>query len=124
VKPLFSRHERIAVLAIYAVTLAVTTHLPGVRVPSKFEYTDKIIHLSAFAGLTVLVSLALRPRRLWLAGLALMAYAGADEWTQQFFQRNTDVFDWIADSIGIWVALGLVWLVRRRQSSSSKSPDA
>ncbi len=121
-KPLFSRHERIVVLALYALALAVATHMPGVRVPTKFEYTDKIIHLSAFAGLTVLVCVALRPRRAWLAGIALMGYAALDEWTQQFAQRNTDVYDWVADTLGIWIALGLVALVtrwRRGQTASS-----
>lgn len=124
---LFSRHERIVLFGLYALALAITTHTPGVRVPTTFEYTDKVIHLSAFAGLTVLACIALRPRRLAVAGLALTAYAALDEWTQQFVGRHTDIFDWIADTLGVWLALGLVALVRarwRRQASSSSTSSS
>jgi len=80
---------------------------------------DKLNHASAFAVLAALGSLGWPKRKLWLViflaavGAAIEVLQGTSE-----IARDFDVFDWVADCIGI--AFGLVvagcatWLMRRR----------
>ena len=47
-------------------------------------------------------------RRFTTIGLAGMAYAAIDEWSQRFVPgRFPDVADFVADSIGLWTAIGI-----------------
>src|SRR4029079_14188335 len=79
---------------------------------------DKVVHCVAYAGLAFLlcsagsVSWGFRRSLLALVLLMEMTYASFDEWTQQFFSRDTDFFgdgqrigDWGADVLGIGVGL-------------------
>ncbi|KRB32130.1 hypothetical protein EB815_28080 [Mesorhizobium loti] len=80
---------------------------------------DKLNHAGAFAVLAALGSLGWPRRKLWLViflatvGAAIEVLQGTSE-----IDRDFDVFDWVADCIGI--ACGLVvagcatWLTRHR----------
>lgn len=69
---------------------------------------DKVEHFAAFYALTLLGAAAYPARGSlkWLA-LLLSAYGGMIEILQPLplFGRDRDVFDWVADNIGIAVAL-------------------
>jgi len=99
----------------YTIALVVGTHLPAdVPPPAIFDY-DKIIHFLAYFGLGVLWICvmhrwAVNPRyvgrRLVLAGVPWII---ADELLQIPVGRHCDVFDMLADLLG----LGCAWLVCR-----------
>ncbi len=102
-----------AALAVYAVTFAVGTHLPGVTIPLQTPtliQIDKIIHFFGYAGLAILLFLNLPPHRdarglrvliAPLATLGLLGYALLDEYTQQFVGRTMDPGDVIANALAI-----------------------
>lgn len=99
------------VLAVYWVAIFVATHLPGSSLPNLGS--DKLYHLGAFFGLSVLLSWALSQRITRAGTLAVtvlaisIAYALFDEWSQQFVPHRTpDLNDALADSCG--AALGVI----------------
>lgn len=68
---------------------------------------DKLLHGGGYAVLAVLFALALRGEGLSLARTAVLAalltslYGASDEYHQRFTpQRQSDVEDWVADSMG------------------------
>jgi len=95
---------------------------PRLRVPFHFENADKVVHMTEYCGLGILVVRALRtvPRLASAAVAGLLAIgigvgiATADELFQSTVPgRDSDVFDAIADSIGVTIAQVLyVWVKR------------
>ena len=68
---------------------------------------DKLLHVTEYAGLGVLLARALIGERLRLAtaiivaALAASAYGASDEYHQSFVpQRDSDVRDWMTDTLG------------------------
>jgi VanZ family protein len=68
---------------------------------------DKLLHATEYAGLAFLVCRALTGERIEWSTAALgailltSAYGVTDEWHQAFVPlRETDVYDWVADSTG------------------------
>jgi len=71
---------------------------------------DKLVHLAAFGGLTVLIALALRPP-VWLLILLPLLVSAADELHQATLPgRAAGLDDWLAGAVGVALA---VWLLRR-----------
>ena len=92
-----------------------------------FVATDKLLHALAFGGLALLVARAvhwLRPgiplaKKLWL-GCAGSSFLGLLLEVCQAFTayRSADLLDWVADTVGALLALGLAftlfaWMPRR-----------
>jgi VanZ family protein len=80
---------------------------------------DKALHLTEYAGLGLLLCRALRGEGLgWLGAVigALVlasAYGAGDEWHQSFVPfRDSDVRDWVADSLGGTVGSALYFVLR------------
>ena len=95
--------------------MAAMPHPP--EVPG--EPNDKIEHIVAFATLTLLATFAY-PRTALLRVFAGLSLFGAlIEVVQAIpaLQRDSDVKDWVADTIAVAVVLGLVW--RRRRAVSA-----
>lgn len=101
----------------YWLAMFIGTHLPGTPVPPQPERSwDKLAHVTAFAGLALLLCLA---GALWLgasprllaAVLGLLALYGVmDEATQRFLPyRAPDVDDWLANMLGAGLGLSLFW---------------
>lgn len=112
-------------LPVYWVVLAIATHKPHITIPTRFSYGDKVIHLLAFATLTLFYwrfveALGKRPR-VWSVAVVMYTYAAIDEYTQQFFHRTTDIWDYTANAIGISLMLSALTLLRRTTTSSSQS---
>jgi VanZ family protein len=101
--------------ASFAFVMAVLPHPP--EVPG--EPNDKVEHIIAFAILAALGSFAYPRTGLWrlLAGLSL--FGALIEIVQAIpaLQRDSDVWDWVADTAAVAVVLTLVWLWRRAASA-------
>lgn len=110
-------------LAVYWLGLTLGTHYPHVPMPDVVSHTDKLVHCGAFAGLALLACIALRVRRVMLAALVLAAYAAIDESTQQFVGRDVDLFDWVADAVGIAIGCGVFTYCNRARRRRTARPD-
>jgi VanZ family protein len=107
-------------LIIYWMILFVATTLPSKDLPT-VHVSDKIEHFTAYFILAVLLNLAMMfqnkyiyiKRKAWLFTLVIiMTYAGLDEIHQLFIPgRDCELFDWIADSSGVLLGIGLVKLL-------------
>ena len=91
--------------------MAVLPHPP----PIPGEPNDKLQHIAAFATLSLLGSFAY-PRTSLIQLLVRLSLFGAFIEVVQAIpalQRDSDVWDWVADTAAVAVVLGLVWLRRR-----------
>jgi VanZ family protein len=101
----------LVLLALYWLAIFVGTHLPGALAVGP-NVNDKVKHFVAFFALGGLLCYVTNSPR-WVPrfvsiGLAGMAYAAIDEWTQQLVPgRFSDWADFIADSLGLWSAIGI-----------------
>ncbi|MEM0914984.1 MAG: VanZ family protein [Planctomycetota bacterium] len=105
-----------ALAVVYAAGLSVGTHWPRLDLgPNDLGYglqLDKLLHAGAFGGLAVLAWWA-RPagRRRgdavngWVVLIGVTAWAGLDEWTQQWFDRQIGWDDVLASWCGVWSAV-------------------
>lgn len=77
---------------------------------------DKINHIAAFLALTLVGRAAYRRTPAWLLATALSLFGVLIELTQAIpiLQRDASIWDWVADSIAILVALGIAALIERR----------
>lgn len=99
------------VLALYWLAIFVGTHLPS-SVNIGAHTNDKVKHFSAFFMLGGLLCYVTNSpnwfRRFAAIGVAGMAYAAIDEWTQRFIpNRVPDIADFAADSMGLWSAIAI-----------------
>lgn len=120
------RHWYLRIFPAYWIFLALMTHLPRPQIPGAIPYQDKWLHLLAFG---VLAFLGLRFRQSWKsppsaglrwkAAVVLIAYATADELTQQFVGRQTAWSDWIANTAGIVSVLVVTYSLERRRAAAA-----
>lgn len=88
-------------LAVYWVLLFWGTHQPSV--PTVAVANDKLLHLSAYAGLSFLLAVSFAAnttRTLFVCFLIAIGYGALDEITQPAFERSAELNDWFADIIG------------------------
>lgn len=94
-----------AVAAILYFTLRpVTVIVPG---------SDKTQHAISFGMLMLLAAFAYPRARLSSLVIGLSALGAGIELIQPFFGRSDDVLDWVADTVGVLIALLLVLAVRQ-----------
>ena len=121
-------------LAVYWVSLFILTTLPVDTFPYLFQYQDKIEHFFAYGFLAFLLTLALFFQRrsriissnaFLFAFIFIVIYGAVDELHQLFVPgRFCDIFDWIADTIGGALGIGIVYsflksrLVREPESKN------
>jgi len=105
-------------LLAYVALIFTLSAQPYLKPPLQFENSDKVMHLLEYGGLGILLLRVVRssqPRRglAAIAALAIgMALGALDEKFQAFIPgRDSSVFDWLADSVGVGLAqvLGLAW---------------
>lgn len=117
-------------LPAYWIFLFFTTHLPNLRLGGPVRWSDKLMHIGAFAVLAFLfwrfaetVRRPLSGRFIWIAFLWLMAYAAFDEYTQRFAGRGLELADFLCDLVGIGLVLiALEWRRRRLPAARHDSP--
>ena len=97
---------------IFSLVLAtVLLLMPAYTVPEAFNFYDKAQHALVFVTLSLAGLLAF-PSRLRLVCWGLCVYGGLMEVMQSTVTatRHGDVVDWVADSAGVVVGLGLYWI--------------
>ena len=114
--------NRAALIALptYWVALFVATHYPRVRIPGEVPHSDKLLHFTAFGLLALLYWRFMKARGRavgWIGAAILVAYAGLDEYLQQFFGRYTDAMDFLANAAGVVTVLGVIALLSRLRRS-------
>ncbi|MFN0250895.1 MAG: VanZ family protein [Kofleriaceae bacterium] len=113
---------QLVALPAYWALLFTATHYPRVKIPGELPHGDKLLHFGAFGVLAFLfwqfasARGPLHRRFVWIAAVVLVPYAALDEWLQQFVGRFTDVMDFIANTAGIVVVLGVLEGYRRARS--------
>jgi VanZ family protein len=102
----------VAFAAVLALSLVVLFS-PGSDVPSGLPVSDKVVHFSLFLALAVTGRGAAVPA-VPLA-VALIAYAGVSEVLQTVLpiDRDGDLRDGLADTLGVLAGLGVVTLAAR-----------
>jgi VanZ family protein len=113
---LVARMALAALLAAYWLSLFLGTHIH--RVPQSLAgHNDKLLHLCAYGGLSVLL-LAWRISRgpasirtVAVFWLLIAGYGAFDELTQILVGRQCDFFDWTADLTGAAFGLAVTWPV-------------
>jgi VanZ family protein len=107
-------------LALYWLALFVTTHIPHELAAMPGASTDKIVHVTAFALLALLLATAWQLTAgelgLWqfvLAWVMLVLYGALDEWTQSFVGRTASLYDLLCDAIGALIGLTLFAALKR-----------
>lgn len=113
-------------LIVYWITLFILTTIPVDNVPKLFENQDKYEHFIAYCGLAILLSLALyfqkksiliSSKAFLFALLLILVYGAVDELHQLFVPgRYCDFYDWLADSFGGIIGIGIVFLFVRKIS--------
>ncbi len=112
---------RSALFFITCLVVAVLSLLPGEALPPvAFNVWDKAQHAGAFAALAVLGLWAFSHRPFAVVG-ALLLYGVFIEVAQGVTGwRHGDWYDWLADAVGVGVALG--WVVWRALFAAAAAP--
>jgi VanZ family protein len=73
---------------------------------------DKALHFTAYFGLALIATLAVRAGRptFWIV-LALAAIGGALEFVQGMVGRDMDIYDEFANTLGVLAGAALGWLL-------------
>ena len=112
-----SRSARAAfwVAATFLFVMAVLPHPP--EVPG--HPNDKLQHAFGFVTLAALASLAYPRTSLWrlLAGLSLFGALIEVVQAIPVLHRDSDILDWVADTLAVGVTLLIVWWLRRRSTA-------
>lgn len=117
-----------AAFIVYALLLTLGTLWPKFEVRGPVSRTDLWVHAAAFGCWTVLLyaSGLMGERRLWrtvvLTVLVSLAWAGLDEWAQQFVQRHTAADDFAANTAGVWLGgvASALWCARLNRARADR----
>jgi VanZ family protein len=115
-------------VVVYAVAIYIFSSRSHFPLPRSVWRFDKLLHAGEYAGLAVLGLRALRfegfkRAALW-AVLGSSLFGFSDEVHQYFTPgRSSEVFDWVADTVGasIGVAWAMLWSRRTRRNGSAAS---
>jgi len=106
-------------LALYWLALFVMTHIPSEMAELPGASTDKLVHVTAFALLALLLATAwhatvgpLALHHMALAWCMLVLYGALDEWTQTFVDREGSFYDLLGDALGALIGLALFAALR------------
>jgi VanZ family protein len=101
-------------VAGYWLALFVATHIPRIPKPLEMPGGDKWQHFAAYAGLAFLLAAwrSFRKPLTWRLALSVAAivigYGILDELTQIPVGRDAEFNDWLADSVGTGIGIGLL----------------
>ena len=106
------RYLDIPLTLIVTIVLTVAMLWPINQPPPGPDWTDKMVHLIAFAALAFPLARTGRIG-LWPIFLGASAFGGAIELIQPFTNRSADLNDWIADILGVALGIAAGLLYRR-----------
>ncbi len=82
--------------------------------PYLFTFEDKLVHFTLFFGWVMLLSLGWPTVSKILVITLILLLAGGTEYLQQFVpKRSADIWDFVADTVGGVVGLGMSFLIKR-----------
>ena len=96
------------------ITVCVLVFGPFGGAESAFGLSDKEAHASAFFALTSLLLLSFPKMRRWDLAWLMVGFGGFIELVQGQIGRDCDLFDWIADCVGVAVVMVPVYIDRAR----------
>lgn len=115
-KPQRARLRRVArpwrlAFILYAIALTTGTHWPRLTLGPEIPATDKLIHMLAFAGLTILLWRTKWFSRRWIVGIIALAWAVLDEVSQgiPILNRTATWHDVLANGLGVFTAIVWMW---------------
>ena len=92
------------------------------------HFWDKSLHFTAYFGLCLMTTIAVRANRkaVWWA-IGLVVLGGVLEIVQGLTGRDADIFDELANTLGVLVGLAVGWvgvtLLKTRKLVGDDSPD-
>ena len=110
----------LVVLSVYWVGIFIASHIPESRVPKGWEVSGAYMHVGAYFVLALLVfvnaglfrRVYLTSKKTWLLVGVIAAYAGLDEFLQNFVPgRHGSAVDWTIDMAGCLFCVGLLWVL-------------
>ena len=108
-------------LVLYCSFIFWLSSQPSLPAPMIFSHQDKIHHMGAYFIMGILAwrffnDFFSKPTTVMIVSLCFCSiYGMSDEWHQSFVPgRETDVLDWLADTIGALIALITIQLTKRR----------
>jgi len=119
----------LVVAVVFTAAVVLFSHLPQEVTPSRLEAMDldKLQHILAYGAMTVLFVLSLRrfPSLLSVALLfsAIIGVGAVDELSQPLVNRTASLADWLADVIGIIIALATFLCVSQSKRQASLNVD-
>lgn len=127
------RYHIYLALGLYWVFLLIATSLPSTSLPQTL-LGDKIQHTLAFMILGILLTLTLKTQQKYnmlkiysytYAIIIGMLYALFDELHQLFIPgRYCEFIDWIADVIGVFLGVGIVYMLIKYVKTFSEKVEA
>lgn len=123
------RWRRVAFFTL-AIAMAVSTHWPRLDLGDSDARPDLYIHVAAFALWNALLTVAAffgpaaSGRNIAISAAVAAVYAAIDEWTQQFFQRSTNLDDLLANLAGVALGAFAGWGAARFFGHASDRPGA
>ena len=118
---------------VWFFIVAVLVFMPGEDVPDMGWmhpfHIDKLVHLGMFGGLTYLFSLpylnsgfSVNKKRnsFIVVSILFIAWGLGVEFIQKYFayHRSFDLFDWLADTIGVLIAYFILDKISQKRSLS------
>jgi len=121
--PIHRRHRYILpAVGIYWPLIFWLTHIPVPDLARRSGMSDKTMHVLAYLALTFLVWLAVSPYQkvrwnrpaVWVVLVIIAGYGALDEWMQGLpsINRGADFVDFLANLLGILLALGILSFLR------------
>ncbi|WP_341325163.1 VanZ family protein [Methylotuvimicrobium sp. KM2] len=105
-----------SLLAFYCGFIFLLSHQPSLPTPMWFEHQDKLYHAGAYFILALFAWRFLKHfiSKPWLLAVVSLIFCSlygiSDEWHQSFVDgRSSDIYDWIADTVGAAIALFILY---------------
>ena len=97
---------------IIAFAIGLATLTPVEKLPT-VSGSDKVYHLISFAILTLPIAI-IRPRAIWIILSLSIAFGGAIELLQPLVNRNCEMADFLADTVGAILGVLVTRALRAR----------
>lgn len=119
--------DKILIAWIIIVLFLVSWPFPDMPEITRFDYSDKLVHMILFGVVTFLLSESLLSKGFRLNPSAIAglmggsAYAGLAEIIQIFAPgRDCSIYDFFAGTIGSFIALIFIYIIKAKQKTGGR----
>jgi VanZ family protein len=123
----FLRRTSWVLTFLYWIGIFILTHIPPEQIARAPRVWDKLAHFLIYFGFALLLGSAMMltfPKRrtipLWVLAIGF-SYGAIDEVLQPFVRRTADLHDWVADALGVWLAVLILWMLQRWLAPKSQA---